>query len=352
MQPALISDCELVNYEVNTADVSSIIEILFDTLEEGWPGGSGSPYRKWYRNVATGKDAIMDKELTEGAFENSRLIAWKTGKPFEPENLFFRTVDSGRLLPMHLADFRVQFYAHKNLLEKIDKVPGGRKKWAAQTLGDYMHKILVLRNMHDKGGADIPIIVTAWDEERTNLAMNYWVDLSKGEWSDEEERKRYTECDMFCRRILPCFFQTNNLVRALLSDPEVGYVPPFIMFQSVVPDGKTCVLFTKPLHFPPPALVQNMPGVCNNPNCSHIDCAAVDMTASRSLVENSHMVRKWDTVSTKRILCNLWGCEAEHSEDNAVKLQRCQRCREVLYCSTAHQRLDWNVHKNVCEKRT
>ncbi|KAJ7767510.1 hypothetical protein DFH07DRAFT_808752 [Mycena maculata] len=77
------------------------------------------------------------------------------------------------LLPMHLADFRVQYYAHKSLLERVDGAPGGRKKWAYQTLADYLHKILVLRNMHDKGGADVPIIVTAWDEERTKLAMEY-----------------------------------------------------------------------------------------------------------------------------------------------------------------------------------
>ncbi|KAJ6626997.1 hypothetical protein B0H10DRAFT_1997656 [Mycena sp. CBHHK59/15] len=39
-------------------------------------------------------------------FENSRLIAWKTGKPFNAKHLFFRTLDSGRLL----ADFCVQFF--------------------------------------------------------------------------------------------------------------------------------------------------------------------------------------------------------------------------------------------------
>ncbi|KAJ7171810.1 hypothetical protein C8R43DRAFT_874448 [Mycena crocata] len=216
-----------------------------------------------------------------------------------------------------------------------------------------LHKVLVLRNMHDKGGADIPVIVTDWDDERTLQAMEYWVDSSEGEWSEEEQPLRYTECDSACRRtaVLPCFFQTDLLVRALLSDPAVGYVPPFIIFHSALSDGKTTVLFTKPVHVPPTSLIQDLPGSCNASQCSRTDCAAIDMTLSRSLVENSHMVRKWETVAPKCILCNLWGCNVKYSEDGDFNLQRCQRCREVLYCSKAHQTLDWKVHKNVCEKR-
>ncbi|KAJ7806160.1 hypothetical protein B0H14DRAFT_1577490 [Mycena olivaceomarginata] len=204
--------------------------------------------------------------------------------------------------------------------------------------------------MHDTGGADIPFILTAWDDERLEQAMNYWADLSKGEWSEEEQRSRYDECDAACRRILPCFPQADLLVRALLSDPKVGYVPPYIIFHSVLPKGKSCVLFTKPSHFPPTYLTQDLPASCNSPNCTEIECAPIDMSISRSLVDNSSLVRKWDTAGPKRVLCNLWGCEVQHSQDSD-KLMRCQRCKEVLYCSVAHQRLDWNVHKNVCEKK-
>jgi hypothetical protein len=51
--------------------------------------------------------------------------------------------------------------------------------------------------MHDKGGADVPFIVTAWDKERLERAMNYWADLSKGEWSEEERRSRCNELGSF-----------------------------------------------------------------------------------------------------------------------------------------------------------
>ncbi|KAJ7037492.1 hypothetical protein C8F04DRAFT_1092647 [Mycena alexandri] len=352
MQPARISDCQLVNWELGVEDVESLVELMFNDLEERY-GDKGSAYQNWFRSVATGKDAVVDERSSEeSVFDNSRLIAWKTDKPFKPENLFFRTVDSGRLLPMHLADFRIQIYGHKYSYEKLDASEGGRKGWAYLYLSCYMHRILVLRNMHDRGGADIPIILTVWDEERTKRALDYWTDLSKGEWSDEEQRLRFQECDAFCRhQVLPCFYQTDLLVRSLLSDPAVGYVPPFIIFHSMMPNGNTCILFTKPLHVPPPSLAHNWPTSCNGLECERADCAPLDMNLSRSLVDKSHMVREWNNVGPRRTLCNLWGCEVRYSKDSDVKLQRCQRCKEVLYCSSAHQTLDWGVHKNVCEKR-
>ncbi|KAF8213726.1 hypothetical protein K438DRAFT_1565068 [Mycena galopus ATCC 62051] len=348
-EPALISDCELVNYELHTVTVEELIELTFDALEKKW-GVGGSPYQKWYRIVATGKDAIIDKRSTEeGVFENSRLIAWKKGQPFEAQYLFFRTVDTRRLLPMHLADFRMQFYGHHTLWEELDAKPNGRKKYVYSILSSYFHPILVLRNMHDKGGADVPFILTAWDDERLEEATKYWADLSKGEWSEEEQRSRYAECLTAGRSFLPCFPQTDVLVRALLSDPEVGYVPPFIIINSILPRGKTSMLFTSSLHVPPPALLQNIPASCNSPNCPEINCAPIDMSISRSLADNSPMVRKWDTPGPKRVVCNLRGCEIQHSDSE--RLLRCQRCREVLYCSTEHQSLDWRSHKKVCEKR-
>ncbi|KAJ6501470.1 hypothetical protein C8R47DRAFT_227848 [Mycena vitilis] len=351
MQPARISDCQLAHHELDAATVASYIELTFDEVEDLW-GDAGSPQQKWYRRIATGKNAAIDDESMEnGVFEHSRLIAWKKGRPFEAENLFFRTVDSGRLLPMHLADFRVQFYAHSSAFEKLDRAPGGRKGWPYMMLAPYFHNILILRNMHDKGGADIPIILAEWNDQHVERAMEYWTHLSKGEWSEEEERKRYYDCEAVCKNnVLPCFFQTNILVRALLSDPEVGYVPPFIILHSVLPGGKTCVLFTKPRHFPPPAIADTLLAGCNNRSCTK-DCAPIDMAMSRYLVEDSHLVRKWATVGPRRVVCNLWGCEVQHSKDSGNPLLRCQRCKEVLYCSAVHQKLDWGVHKNVCEKR-
>jgi hypothetical protein len=79
----------------------------FDQIIE--PGGMFSSladrdpaHREWYRRASSEP-------------HGSRLVAWKTSKPYTPENLFFRTVDTGRLLPMNAAEFRLQFWAHNTV---------------------------------------------------------------------------------------------------------------------------------------------------------------------------------------------------------------------------------------------
>lgn len=42
--------------------------------------------------------------------------------------------------------------------------------------------------MHDEGGADIPVIAVAWNEEIMDRAIDYWVGLSRGEWSEAERQ--------------------------------------------------------------------------------------------------------------------------------------------------------------------
>lgn len=91
--------------------------------------------------------------------------------------------------------------------------------------------------------------------------MDYWVNMSKGIWADKPE-ERDKECEWTQSRCplihspldtdtlmvascgivqhvydhtkedgLPCFYQADLLVRSLIHDEAVGYVPPFIVFQ-------------------------------------------------------------------------------------------------------------------------
>jgi hypothetical protein len=115
-EPALISRCELVLYEVDTLRIRQAVNYVFGNDERMW-GDAGSPFQHWYRASAT-----------LSANSAGRHIAWKSGKSFKPEHLFFRTIDSGRLLPMHLAQFRLQVYAHKSFWEALD-AKGKRKEW-------------------------------------------------------------------------------------------------------------------------------------------------------------------------------------------------------------------------------
>src|SRR6266498_2592593 len=110
--PATIKDSLLVLQEISREDVRTIIDKVFHDSEgqNRWPAG-GSPFQKWYRQNASVSTTVRDEK-------DRRLIAWKTNKAFSPENIFFRTIDTSRLLPMALADFRVQIWADPGVWER------------------------------------------------------------------------------------------------------------------------------------------------------------------------------------------------------------------------------------------
>ena len=42
-----------------------------------------------------------------------------------------------------------------------------------------MHELVLLRNMHDCGGGDIPIIITSWPADFTARALDYGLSSAK-----------------------------------------------------------------------------------------------------------------------------------------------------------------------------
>ena len=44
--------------------------------------------------------------------------------------------------------------------------------------------------MHDLGCGDIPIVLVNWDANDLDAAFDYWVELSKGTLSKEEQRRK------------------------------------------------------------------------------------------------------------------------------------------------------------------
>ncbi|KAG5651494.1 hypothetical protein H0H81_008466 [Sphagnurus paluster] len=327
--------------------VEKIVETIFKQLHDSWNGvPGGSPWNKWYLKNANGPDAIKvtDSERKQQGVQG-RLIAWKTGKPFVPSSLFFRTIDTAKLLPMHLADFNIQMYAHPSTWQWADdpRVVRGRtwtrKDWQTFTLVGMMQELLLLRNMHDRGGGDIPIIIVDWEPEFLAQALDYWVRLSKGEWTEEQRNLEYVKIERtLCRRARPCFPQADLLVRALLQDPAVGYVPPFIVFHPITFKGRATALFTSPANRPPQAFIDSFPTACSTPQCEETECGFFNLKACRSLAKDSKMVRKsiWPT---GLVACNVWTCDVQHAPNVAKPtfLQRCQRCKEALYCSPSHQ---------------
>lgn len=55
----------------------------------------------------------------------------------------------------------------------------------------YIHEVLLLRNLHDLGAADIPIVLCDLNQTELKQAMDYWVWLSKkGNHTSPERAKK------------------------------------------------------------------------------------------------------------------------------------------------------------------
>lgn len=125
-EPAVMAHSQLIHEEIDTHRVEYIRNLIFNDSEDQWEPQGGSPWQEWYRAISS--DDSQQKS------DGRRLIAWKKGKPFQPKNLFFRSLDTGRFLPMHLAGFNVQVYADTPWMEYIDKHEHGRQGWTDSIL--------------------------------------------------------------------------------------------------------------------------------------------------------------------------------------------------------------------------
>jgi len=141
IEKPLIADCALILDEFSESYVEQIRDSIFRLGQQ--PGANGLQKLAWFRQVAQGPSAVRERGNKNRP--NRRLIAWKTGKPFEAQNLFFRTVDTSRLLPAALADFRVQWYAPKGIWDYLDskkpqeEIPfAGRKGFQMYALSGFV----------------------------------------------------------------------------------------------------------------------------------------------------------------------------------------------------------------------
>ncbi|EAU87052.2 hypothetical protein CC1G_12389 [Coprinopsis cinerea okayama7 len=368
----LMKDSVMVLREWGISRVEQWRDELFNLMEASWakvgddvPSTSAkppneSPYRRWYRRVATGTTAVRQK-VGDGRIPNGRLIAWNPKRPWIPKNLYFRSVDTCRLLPMFCADFRLEVYglqSHWDWLEKKREDGSGIEYWATFAFMSTMHHILFLRNFRDFGGGDIPVLLVDWSTEEMDAACDFWVGLSRGKWSKEEITERFQAIDQGPsqnpHRRTPCFYQVDQNFRALLGDPEVGYVPPFVILYPLNSHAIPRAVFTHPDNVPPPSLTHDFPKGCNSPGCHRPkDCCVFDLEKSVSLVAESWLVRKhW---SDPTVRCNYWPCNNEEPRlkpGEKVKdsmFLKCSKCKDVVYCSKTCQQADWNHHKVICQ---
>ncbi|KAJ3529391.1 hypothetical protein NMY22_g9016 [Coprinellus aureogranulatus] len=353
-----MKDSKMEVREIDVPHVEHLVKQLF-IMEDYWDSGAEeararqdtegsssssapipehSPWYMWYKRVATGTTAVRET-IADGRIPNARLMAWNPKKSWDPDNLFFRSLDTCRLLPMDCAVFRIQMYASTctwQYLEDIGKDNERRKKDGERRIGfdtykdmfllTMMHEILVARCFHDRGGADIPIIMVHWNKAQMDAACTYWRELSKGEWTEEEKLEKYKDLGFYLQRsgARPALEEVDRVLRALVHDPAVGYVPPFTILFNVLQDEKARFIFTRPEFEIPQSLMHDIPQCCNAPGCVDRDCGAFDWEKSFSFAKGSPLVR--EPIFSNSVKCNLWPCNNEEPRSRDGSRVTATRC--------------------------
>ncbi|KAH9476302.1 hypothetical protein JR316_0011876 [Psilocybe cubensis] len=198
IEDATLSQCQLVLDEMNENTVEQIRDAVFQaTTSSTRPGGSS--IENWFKKVSQGNTAYRVTMKNSGL--KTRIIAWKKGTNFGAANLYFRTVSpifafSG----MHIKAFGIfsttkQKWTKPNpgFNSKSSEFHGGTRFFrptCRTTDNVQLFDMLIMRNMLDFDGADIPIIFVDWSSEQLDIALGYWEELSKDNWSRDEQRKR------------------------------------------------------------------------------------------------------------------------------------------------------------------
>ncbi|XP_006462862.1 hypothetical protein AGABI2DRAFT_186698 [Agaricus bisporus var. bisporus H97] len=343
--PPSLCSSELV---CTTLDHDSTDMLLDKWLEHRSPGQDA--YHDWFRDLRDRKHAAQNPH-------KKQIVAWNKGE-FVPENMFCKTVDTGRLIPMDRT-WTTHVYHHKSLTDrKLSMMP---------VVFTMLPELMLLRGMHDGGCDDIYIIVT---------------DLKKQEMDDITAyfqlylMAKYHRC--------PCLPQIDLTLRGILYEKH----PRFVALFSHQTSSYSQIFFTHRDYVPDPDIFYDYPTGCPNPCCTE-DCElirfprrGVSAAAILPIVNKKGRRRRF----RRKEMCNWIECDVcferlvaadgaeesfsvdgsegssiggafdEHVEaeiDEGARLsygQVCGRCKLVRYCSEQHQRLDWPEHKRVCVK--
>jgi hypothetical protein len=147
-----------------------------DMLIDKWlehRNNSHDAYHEWFMDVRERKHALSQKK---------QIIAWNKGE-FVPENIFCRTVDTGRLIPLDRT-WTTHVYHHKSMQErKLSMMPvvftmvrdcalSLRVSFIIRVL--QLPELMLLRGMHDSGCDEIFIIVTDLKRQEMDDVTEYF----------------------------------------------------------------------------------------------------------------------------------------------------------------------------------
>ncbi|KAH9483863.1 hypothetical protein JR316_0003341 [Psilocybe cubensis] len=353
--PPSLSMSELVK---TTLDHESTDRLIEKWLEHHNAGHDA--YNEWFRDVRERKHEHFGKQI----------IAWNKGA-FAPENVFCRTVDTGRLIPLDRT-WTTHVFHHHSMQE--------RKRSMMPVVLTMLPELMLLRGMHDRGCDEIYIIVTDLKRQEMDDVTEYFKLVCKHCFGQPckptmEKRILYEHMrlshTLLRQRRTPCFPQIDLAVRAILYEKQ----PRFLVLFSYQTTSYSQIFFTDPVFVPDEDLFHDYPTGC--PTCCTDDCEMIRFP--RRGLETASVLKIKTKTKRKRVkprdMCNWIDCDVsfgvvprhrkstsessecsnvcdeQHPQEKTMILgQVCSKCKLVKYCSPEHQRNDWDEHKRVCVK--
>ncbi|KAH9936348.1 uncharacterized protein B0H18DRAFT_973495 [Fomitopsis serialis] len=303
-----------------------------DLLIDKWLERPHSPdaYYDWFQRVRERRHAANANICKE------QILLWSKGV-FVPENIFTRTVDTGRLIPLDRT--WVTHVYHHHSMSRLNMMP---------VIFSMLPELMLLRGMHDRGCDEIYVIVTDLKRQEMDQITEYFKyvcrNAANGACKSSVEEKinhdHMTLTHMLDRnRRTPCFPQIDLTLRAILYEKR----PPFVVLFSHQTIG------------------------CPNPGCTDNCCELIrfpkqGLETAAVLCDKRKVRYRYGRRAKPKELCNWidWGSEgsvagSSEGSDGSVYEARfagliCSRCKLVKYCSPDHQKLDWEEHRRVCVK--
>ncbi|KAI0755051.1 hypothetical protein C8Q80DRAFT_1216809 [Daedaleopsis nitida] len=344
-----------------------------DMLIDKWLERPHRPdsYYDWFQRVRE------RKHLANTSGRREQVLLWNKGV-FVPENIFTRTVDTGRLIPLDRT-WVTHVYHHRSM-KRLTMMP---------VIFSMLPELMLLRGMHDRGCDDIYVIVTDLKRNEMDQVTEYFKyvcqNTAMGFCKPSVEQKinrDYILLNNALDRRTPCFPQIDLTFRAILHEKR----PPFIVLFSHQTMSYSQILFAHPTFVPSKDMYHDFPSGCPNPGCTDNCCELVRFpkqgpaTAAVLSPSSKKKVRyRYGRRARPKEMCNWIECSAcfhddyaspsvsEGSSEGSIEGSEssleesagcgrgfsgliCSRCKLVKYCSPEHQRFDWEEHKRVCVK--
>ncbi|KAL6303485.1 hypothetical protein BKA93DRAFT_787532 [Sparassis latifolia] len=343
-----------------------------DLLIDKWLERPHRPdaYYDWFQRVRERKHAAHADARRE------QIILWTKGG-FVPEHIFTRTVDTGRLIPLDRT-WVTHVYHHRSM-SRLNMMP---------VVFSMLPELMLLRGMHDRGCDDVYVIVTDLKRNEMDQVTDYFKyvcqNAAGGACKPSVEQKinhdhMHLTHTLDRLRRTPCFPQLDLTLRAILHEKR----PPFIVLFSHQTMSYSQILFANSMFVPSKEMYYDFPSGCPNPGCTDNCCELIrfpkkGLDTAAVLCDKSKVRYRYGRRVKAKEMCNWIDCQVCFSDDSGHGVHAegegsivssegsegsvdeisapkfagfvCSRCKHVRYCSSEHQKLDWEEHKRVCVK--